>query len=295
MEFHLLSRQAVAAACAGFLSAGFFSCEERISIDTGASDPRPVIYGYITTDARQHAVRITRSSDYFSAGKPEGISGAIAVIRHKDETYPLAESGSEPGLYLTADGVAGQEGEAYTLHVSLDFDGDGQPEAYEAESVLPPAPRLDSMAVQPSALSGHHLEVLIWGRLPERDENYFSVHLYSNNRLVNDSLQGFSLANDLFLKNKEIEGLSVFYLNQEREPDRLSPGDRLTLQIEGVTREYADFISNAQSERRGSLPLFSSPPANIETNIRCLTPGGSSASGFFTAFSVSRAEMIYGE
>ncbi|MDR2810591.1 MAG: DUF4249 domain-containing protein [Tannerellaceae bacterium] len=291
MEFHVLNRKTVTVAFVCFLFAGFFSCEERIKIDTAASAPRLVIYGYITTDTLRHAIRITRSSDYFSTGKPEGISGAIVGIRHKDETYPLTESASEPGLYQTDDNVAGQVGETYTLHISLDFDGDGQLEEYEAESVLPPVSRLDSMAVQPSLLSDHLLEISIWGRLPDQEENYISVHLYCNDRLVNDSLQGFSLADDLFLKKKEIEGLSVLYLNQERESSKLTPGDLLTCQIEGITREYADFISNAQSEHRGSLPLFSSPPANIETNVHSLSGGG--VSGFFTAFSISRISMIY--
>jgi hypothetical protein len=293
MEFHVLNRKTVTVAFACLFFAGFLSCEERIRINTAASAPRLVIYGYLTTDTLRHAIRITRSSDYFSTGKPEGISGAMVGIRHKDETYPLTESPSEPGLYQTEADVAGQVGETYVLRVSLDFDGDGQLEEYEAESVLLPALRLDSMAVQPATLSDHYLEVLIWGRLPDREENYLSVHLYCNGRLVNDSLQGFSVANDLFLKQKDIDCLPVFYLDQRRESDKLDSGGLLTLQVEGITREYADFISNAQSEHRGSLPLFSSPPANIETNIRRLSPAGGDVSGFFTAFSVSRIRMIY--
>ncbi|MDR1258223.1 MAG: DUF4249 domain-containing protein [Tannerellaceae bacterium] len=270
------------------------SCEERITIDTGTSEPRLVIYGYITTDSLRHAVSITRSSGYFSTTKPEGITGAEVVIRQGEEAYILTESGSEPGLYQTADSVAGEVGKTYTLHVSLDFDGDGQAEEYGAESWLPPVSRLDSMAVRPSALSDHHMEVLIWGRLPEEEENYFNFRLYRNGVLVNDSLRGFRISDDLFLGRKDIEGTPVFYLNQRRESEQLSPGDSLTFQIDGITSEYAGFINNAQSERRGSIPLFGAPPANIETNLRRLTPGsGAGLSGFFTAFSVSRAGMLY--
>jgi hypothetical protein len=270
------------------------SCEERITIDTGASEPRLVIYGYITTDSVRQAVSITRSAGYFSTARPEGVSGAAVVIRQGDEAYVLTESDSEPGLYQTADSVAGEVGKTYTLHVSLDFDGDGQAEEYGAESWLPPVSRLDSMAVRPSALSDHHMEVLIWGRLPKEEENYFNFRLYRNGVLVNDSLQGFRVSDDLFLDNKDIKGTPVFYLNQRRESDSLSPGDSLTFRIDGITGEYAGFITNAQSERRGSIPLFGAPPANIETNLRRITPGsGAGVSGFFTAFSVARVGMLY--
>lgn len=289
MELHLLSRTAALAAIA---IAALTSCEERINIETGSAAPRLVIYGYITSDTARHAIRITSSADYFSTDKPWGVSGATVVIHHKEEVYPLTESTSEPGLYLTQT-MAGEVGETYVLRVAADFDHDGRPEQYEAESLLPPAPQLDSMAVEDSRLSERLKEVMIWGRLPEQEINYFNVRLYRNGQLLNDSLQGFSISSDEMLRRKTIEGLSVFYLNQERDEYALTSGDSLTLRMEGVTGEYATFISNAQAERRGSLPLFSSPPANIETNLRVTSPDGVRVAGFFTAFSADSVSMVY--
>jgi hypothetical protein len=267
------------------------SCEERINIDTKASEARPVIYGYITTDTMRHSVSITKSSHYFSTAAPEGISGAAVVIRQGAESYAMTESASDPGVYQTIDSVAGQVGMTYTLHVTMDFDGDGQTEEYTAESMLPPVSQLDSIAVQKSALSDHHLEVLVWGRLPEQEVNHFNFRLYRNNVIVNDSLQGFSVGDDSFMQRKVIVGVSALYLNQQRESSVLTPGDFLTLQIDGITSEYAGFINDAQSERRGSIPMFGAPPANVETNIRSLS--GIRASGFFTAYSINRASMYY--
>jgi hypothetical protein len=279
-----------------YLSASlFFACEERIRIHTEASSPRLVIYGYVTTDTARHGVRITRSTDYFSAGRPEGISGASVSIRCKEEAYTLAEDPSDPGYYQMETPVPGQTGETYTLQVSLDFNGDGQTETYEAASLLPPVAQLDSIAIAPSVLSEHFLEVLIWGLLPPGQENnYFSFHLYRDGHLVNDSLQGFSIANDEFLNSKTIQGLPAFYLNQQRGPNILTPGSLVTFQMEGITREYSLFITNAQSENRGAIPLFSAPPANLETNIRSLAPSGDiPVSGFFTACSKARISTVY--
>ena len=53
---------------------GLLACMERTDIHTEASPPRLVIYGYITTDTMQHAIRITHSTGYFVTTKPEGIS-----------------------------------------------------------------------------------------------------------------------------------------------------------------------------------------------------------------------------
>lgn len=290
MELFVLKRRAAALAAA--LLAALPACRERIHIDVSASAPRLVIYGYITTDTMRHNIRISRSAGYFSSDKPEGLSGARVSIRHKEEIYPLTEAAAEAGLYQTDANVAGLEGETYTLHVALDFNQDGQAEEYEATSYLPPALRLDSMAVQPSLFSGQFLEILIWGRLPEQDENYFSIHLYRNNVAVNDSLRGFTISNDQYLNRKDIAGLTVFFLNQEREASKLLSGDRISCQAEGVTPEYAAFILNAQAENRGSIPMFSAPPANVETNIRSLGPESDvRLSGFFTAFSKSRISI----
>ena len=294
MELLVLNRLRTAALAALLLLASLSSCRERIHIDTGASAPRLVIYGYITTEATRHEIRISRSSGYFSSGKPEGISGAAVSIRHNEEVYPLTEAGAEAGLYQTDVNVSGLEGETYTLHVSLDFDRDGQVEEYEASSCLPPSLRLDSMSIQPAVFSAQFLEVLIWGRLPEQEENYFNFHFYRNNFLLNDSLRGFMITDDRYLNTKDLSGLSVFFLNQERESSKLFVGDEIRCRAEGITPEYAAFILNAQAENRGSIPMFSAPPANVETNIRSLSPDPDiRISGFFTAFSTSRISMTY--
>ena len=107
---------------------GLWACEERMDISTEASSPRLVIYGSITTDTTQHAIRITRSAGYFSTDRPECISHASVSIRHEGGTFALEESPEEPGLYLTSPDVSGREGETYTLHVALDFDGNGHTE-----------------------------------------------------------------------------------------------------------------------------------------------------------------------
>jgi len=280
---------------AGILLLSLISCRERIDINTSASPPRVVIYGYITTDTAQQAIRITRSTGYFATTKPEGISQATVSINSDDnEVFPLSESPDDPGLYLTSPDVYGIPGKTYTLHATLDFYGDGKTEDYEATSYLPFPAILDSAAVTPSSIMDNFLQVLIWGTLPEESSNNFSFHLFRNGVAINDSLKGYQITQDTYITTKKIEALPAFLLNPDRDNEKLSLGDTLTVQVESLTSDYATFIQNAQSELRGPIPFFGGPPANVETNIICVSSGLSPGiSGFFTAYSKSRTTMIY--
>jgi hypothetical protein len=273
------------------------SCKENIDINTSDSPPQIVIYGYISTDTTQHQIRISRSAGFFSTARPEGVSNADVSITSGEKAFPLVESTEEPGLYLTSPDVYGISGETYTLHVSTDFYGSGRKEKYEASSLLPFASRPDSIKIMPSPLAKNFLQVLLWGETPaENDINFISIHLFRNGIIVNDSLRGISTADDQFVADKYIKGVPIFMLNQERDRYKLASGDTLTLQLSSITRDYASFISSAQWESHGSVPLFGGPPANIQTNISCTSnPEILSISGFFTAFSIRRTSMIYTE
>ena len=272
------------------------SCRERINIDTSASPSQLVIYGYITTDTTQQAIRITRSTGYFDTIVPSGVSHAVVSISSGDETFALNESPDEPGLYLTSSGVYGIPGKTYTLHAQVDFNGDGNVEDYEATSYLPFPATLDSAAVsQPqSVLSDHNLQVEVWGKLPEESSGYFSFHLFRNGIVVNDSLRGFNIVQDDYITTKTLESVPVFLLDQEDDTEKLSIGDTLVVQVESLTPEYATFIQDAQTELRGAIPLFGGPPANVQTNIQRLNPNSKTGiSGFFTAYSKSSVSMVY--
>jgi len=286
--FHYIIFLSCAALC--FLLA----CVERIDISTEDSPPRLVIYGYITTDTAQHAIRITRSTGYFVTTPPEGISHADVSISCDDGVFELEESPEEPGLYLTSPDVYGISGKTYTIHASVDFNGDGKTEEYEAASYLPFPATLDSAAITPSPIMDKFLQVLIWGNLPEESNGYFSFHLFRNGITLNDSLRNFFVERDEYIVTKKLVALPIFQLNTERDKYKFSSGDTITVQVESITSEYATFMENAQQELRGPVPLFGGPPANVETNIHCLSSDSKvEISGFFTAYSKHKTAMIY--
>jgi hypothetical protein len=276
--------------------AALFACEERINIRVRESAPGLVVYGYVTTDTMAHAVRISRSSGYFAETPPEGIAGASVSITIAGQKYELVESASEQGLYLTAPDVYGLVGEICTLRVSVDFLGNGRTELFEAVSELPPAPTVDSVAFATLPGFERFLAVLGWGRLPETGAtNYFNSHLYINGVLYNDSLSNFMIDDDRFFDaSQEINGIPLFFLNRDERYGKLRQGDTVTVQLDGITPEYADFLNNIRRETTGTAPLFAGPPANVRSNIRCLSEGSTTlVLGFFTAYSKNAKSAVF--
>ena len=274
------------------------SCTERIDIRTDDAPPRMVINGAITTDAKQHSIRITRSTGYFSTDKPAVISRATVTITDSDgKVIPLAENETEAGLYQTAKNVRGEEGKTYTLDVYLDD------EHYQAKAHLNHSIQVDSISLQQSPVFRNRsiVEVLLYAQdIP--GENYYSIFVAINDSVLNNTINRYSVMSNTMFKGDYVDGVAIYYLNQEpHDNDRdhrevLHIGDKVTLIVHTISKEYAGFISQVQTELHGSVPIFGGPPANVTTNIRCIQPKeGRPVSGFFTAFPTRSAEVIVEE
>ena len=264
------------------------SCTKRIEIDVDDAPSRLVIYGYITTDTKRHSIRITRSAGYFTTNSPEGVSNAVVTISDNEgKVIPLAENVKEPGLYQTTANVKGEEGKTYTLDVHIDYD-DRPSEHYQSEAYLQHINHIDSVGLQASTLFKQSVEVLLYAR-DIGVNTYYSIFVAVNDDVVNSTINRFFVMDNVFFRGQYMNGIACYYLDQN--PDSESPkeilriGDIVTLNINAISQEYATFISNAQSEIRGSNPIFGGPPANVPSNIRCISPSnGTPALGFFTAY-----------
>lgn len=273
------------------------SCRERIDIHTNDSPPTIVIYGKLTTDYQRQSISITRSAGYFATSKPEGVSNADVWILTDDDSdsFQMFERNDSPGVYETIDERACIEGKTYRMEIKVDFDRDGAPETYTASSVLRPAVNVDTVTVGTTVISKDFLEVRVTAVLPEKVEghtDYYSFRVYRNSVLLNDSLKDITVYDNGFLSSRYINDLPCYYLDQENEKTKLLPGDTITLQVDVLTKEYAEFLANAQSESRGTIPVFSGPPANVPSNIRCSDPS-IVPFGFFTAYSSRRNYTVF--
>ncbi len=273
------------------------SCTERIDIETEDAPPRLVIYGYITTDTMQHSIRITRSAGYFVTDSPEGISNAEVRLLTDDTIIPLVENDTVPGLYQTNADIYGICGKTYTLDILLDFDNDHVQEHYQASAYLTNINYIDSISLQPSTILKDYVEILLYAQ-DEPEENFYSIFVSINDSVTNPTINKFFVMDDLFFNGTYMNGVPCYYLDQrdEDEGEILHVGDKVTLNINAISKEYATYISNVQSEIRGFNPIFGGPPANVETNIRCIDlPDAITISGFFTAFPSRYASVIVKE
>ena len=140
--------------------------------------------------------------------------------------------------------------------------------------------RLDSIAVdfQPDWGNKGIWEIKLWAQDPGDENNYYMFHYYRNDTLKTDSIWKISLSDDQFFNGNYIHGITCLYIDNEKSWETIHPGDRITLQMSGITKEYYDFVSQVQMAGY-NIPFFSGPPANVVGNIN------NGAIGFFSAYS----------
>jgi hypothetical protein len=289
--FSFLKNRAI---CGFLLSIAIFSCTERIDIKTNDAPSQLVIEGFITTDAKKHAVRITRSAGYFNADSPSAVSDAIVTISDDAvNIFHLYEVHDQQGLYQTADEVRGEEGKTYTLDVQVDA------QHYRASAYLAHINDIDSVRLRTSLFSEKLIEVLVYADLPE--ENHYSIFVSINDSILNSTIDKYRVMSNF------ISGMSCYIIRKRHENGRpggrndkdddsifLKSGDKVTLNINVISREYADFINAAQTELRGTIPIFGGPPANVPSNIESVN-AQIPALGFFTAFPSRYADVTHEE
>ena len=275
------------------------SCSKDIVVDVGSNAPSQlVIYGYITNETKAHSIRISRSVGFSYTDSP--VSGAIVKITDCDGIeFILDEDPEEPGIYLTADDVQGEEGKTYTLDVHIDGNG------FTASATMPRMHNIEKVEFRVPEFHfdwfnenfmAVHVHIADEDNLPE--ENFYSVFVWHNDSALNSTIDrfllGYGINGDMPIHYFRIEtenGLPGDGYDDEDEII-LQPDDVVKIQINAISRAYAIFISTAQTELSGSIPIFSGPPANVRSNIETIA-GQSQALGFFTAFSGREASAVY--
>ncbi|HEX3008810.1 MAG TPA: DUF4249 family protein [Bacteroidales bacterium] len=267
------------------------SCTEDFNPDLDTTYTRLVVDGGISTDTTVHTVTLLRSGDALNKQAKEYISDAIVTISDGTTVYPLAESSSKPGVYETQPNVYGVPGKTYVLNIAnVDIDKNGVFENYTASSVLKDINPIDSIKVVgqefTSRQKGWHINMF------SRDiggKSFYCVKAYKNNILISDSLKEYGISDNVGFEGTYYPGISVYYLDNDKEDERVEVGDVITLELDGITEEYYNFLKGSITESSPKDPIFSGPSANVITNI---SPSDK-AVGFFKAYSIRKKTSIY--
>ncbi len=269
----------------------FASCTEDFDPKLDTTYARLVVDGGITTDTTVHKVILLRSGDALNKLEKKYISNANVTISSGTEIFTLLENSSKPGYYETQPNVFGIPGKTYTLNISnVDIDEDGVLENYTASSILKNINPIDSIKLKYQEYSTRSKGWLI--NMFSRDiggQSFYRVIAYKNHKLVSDSLSEYGIANNIGFEGGYYPGLSVYYLDNKKPDERIIVGDTITLELNGITEDYYNFINACIAESQPKDPIFSGPSANVPTNI---SPANKAA-GFFSAHSVKRKSIIF--
>jgi len=263
------------------------ACTERIDVKVNDTYTRLVVDGSVSTDTTVYTITLTKTADYFYNQPSPKVVDATVTLSDGDTTYALHET--EPGIsgkYSTGPGFFGRTGHDYTLHISL-AEPINKLSDYQASCELVHVARLDSIGVEFRQDLGRNgiWVIKCYAQEPGNEVNYYMFNVYRNDTLLSDSINKVSVSDDKYINGSYINGVGVYYINNDDTRMRLHYRDKVTLQMSGITKEYYNFIMQVQSAGF-NIPFFHGPPANVQGNV------SNGAVGFFAAYSNTFASTI---
>ena len=272
----------------------FQSCTEKDNKIFSTQYIGLVVEGAITTDTTVHTVILKKSNDPENKVPVQFISKAIVTISDGKNIFPLTENPDKKGYYNTLPNVYGIPGNNYTLNISnVDVNNDGVMETYSASSLLRNELPVDSISFfyQKFSPDFKGLAVNLYAQDIGAGRDYYLIKIKKNSELITDSLYEYSIANNSGFEGKYYDGISVYFLNETKPDELVKPGDTITLELNGITEDYFNFITGIITEYQPKNPIFSGPSANVVTNLTSST--SNNVSGFFAAYSIKRKTRIY--
>lgn len=268
-------------------------CTETIDdIQLDSTRPRLVVEGYISTDTVRQRVKLSKMGDALKKEPVQVVSNALITISDGTTIYGLTEDQAVKGIYYTTPDVFGVAGRTYTLMVrNVDINNDQVMEEYTAQSLLKRLNPIDSIHVTYNNSNPHfkNWSINLFTMDPGAGRNFYLIKVLKNNVLLTDSIFKYSIADNNGFEGKYFDGFPAYQLREERNDEKLTPGDTVTLEMYGITEDYYSFIYSYITDYYPKVPIFSGPSANIPTNIKPVDD----AVGVFAAYSINRKSVIY--
>ena len=250
-----------------------------------------IVDGEMTTDTTAHHVTLTKSGNITNTGPVQVFSNAKVSITDGSNIFNLHENPLKPGTYLTDSSVYGVPGKTYTLHISnVDLYGNGGNETFTATSIMRKINPIDSFFISIIKIGKYPSWIIdLWSIDIGGGLNYYLPKAYKNDTLLTDSIHKYNTADNEGFMGQEFGGLPAIQLSERITENILRRGDKVTLELDGITVDYYNFINAFIDQYTPKSPLFSGPSANVPTNIY----PSSEATGFFAVYSIQRNSRVY--
>lgn len=281
----------------------FYSCEKTINPELEYADPILVVDAWLNDKVEAQEIKLTQTQPYLENELPTGVSGATVSVSYDDGAITFEENPDEPGTYrwiptpATSEDVFGQLGRTYKLTITVDG------ETYEATSRMNRTTTIDSISFKFEENSAFYPDdsytAEFWGTDPAGPGDTYWIKGYKNGVLLNKSSE-INIAYDAaFTAGGNFDGVTFIPPIRAVNPDDVDeddtplspykPGDSLYVEIHSTTLEAYNFLNEViiQTDRPGGFAeLFSTPLANVSTNITNVDPDGKEAVGFFNVSAV---------
>ena len=270
------------------------SCSDPFDLKTKTADRTYLCVETVLTNIPSvQTINLSESIDYQSDSDAPKVSGATVTVSDGTSVVTFTEREDRPGSYSSPRGFACQSGKTYCLEIDCRL-SDGTDRHYEASSSMEEV-GFDIEAVDYKYLGSvmDSTWVLgVWGT-DRPATNYFLITTAVNGvtspltSLVDRSM----LMPDTYFNASRVNGFPIGYMYQtaaqmEKYGDCAKPleeGDIVSLVVYSLTKDYYDFIMAMTSSATGiSIPIISSQPANLPTNIT-----GDDAMGYFAVCPVT--------
>ncbi len=263
------------------------SCEEEISLELNDQEnERIVVDGRFTNELKRHTIRLTKTASYFQNNRVPALLDAEVYITEENSgtRYDLNLVDDILGYYETEE-ISGKAGETYSL--GINYEG----ESYQATTYLDTVALIDSINYEYEYFSLYQrgfYKIRMSAYEPPPLGNIYMFYVYLNDTLFNDELGKTPYQDDLFFNDSYMANVEILYIPQE---EIISNTNYVRVEMLSISREEYDFNDAYITETYSSGSIFSGPPANIPSNLKC-TSGNIDGLGFFGASSLSSAEMI---
>ena len=276
------------------------SCEDVISPKLDDAQPILVIDAWLTNKPGSQKITITRSQPYFDNALPKGVSGAnVEVKDSKGNVYFFKPSGSGEYTWIpTANETFGTIGERYQLTVTIGS------ETFVSETKMGRVPKVDSIQFYREEANQFMDEMFLaefWSIDPVETGDAYWIKTYKNGELLLKPADILTAYDAGFSKGGNFSGVTfippirtgINPFDEDADEQIKSPyvvGDSIYVEINAVSEAAFDFLNQVriQTDRPGGFgELFSTPLANVSTNIKNTNPNGSPVLGFFNVGAVS--------
>lgn len=251
------------------ITLAFSACKEKVTIEMQDANPLLVVEGELTTETDSSFVRLSLSSNYYTATEPTMVKTAQVSVNGVPFFFDPTKNLYKPEL-----GYVGKTDSTYNLLISYDS------KIYTSTAKLERMFRVDSFFQTWKEAEGF-LPAGYSVSYAGYDDRPLIKYTYFVNGKVDSATQQDSFARQRVLWDNSQTPANKQYVF-EVPFARFKSGETYLAIFRSVDKNMYDFIRETNSQNPNIPGPFQTPPTNLPTNIT----GG--ALGYFATYDVKR-------